>query len=120
LSPFPSPTPAQTANPGAIAGATIANVALLAVIAFMIWFFGFHRRKAAAQRDQQWHVQQYLPQTWQQPETQQVHEVDGKGTTASQGHGYEYAPVNQGQQGNWARQNTHEVGELAAEQRWPK
>jgi hypothetical protein len=42
-----------TANPGAIAGATIANVALLAVIAFMIWFFGFHRRKAAAQRDQQ-------------------------------------------------------------------
>jgi hypothetical protein len=86
----------------------------------MIWFFGFHRRKAAAQRDQQWHVQQYPPQTWQQPETQQVHEVDGKGATASQGHGYEYAPVNQGQQGNWARQNTHEVGELAAEQRWPK
>jgi hypothetical protein len=106
-------------SPGLIAGATIAGVALLAVIAFMIWFFGFHRRKAAAQQQQPAHVQQNPSPTWQQPETHQMHEVDGKGATVSQGYGYGYAPVSQGQQGDWAHQNMHEVGELAAEQRRP-
>jgi hypothetical protein len=102
-----------------MAGATIAGVTLLYVIAFMIWFFGFRRRKAAARQQQPAHIQQNPSPMWQQPETQRMHEVDGKGATMSQGYGYGYAPISQGQQGNWAHQNMHEAGELAAEQRRP-
>jgi hypothetical protein len=111
-------SPSQSVSPGVIAGATIAGVALLSVIAFMIWFFGFHRRKAAAQQQQQQQplVQQYPPQTWQEPVAQQVYEVDGKGAPVSQGYGYGYAPLHQSQQSTWVHQNTYEVGELPGEQ----
>jgi hypothetical protein len=113
-------------SPGIIAGATIAGVALLSVLAFLIWFFGFHRKKVAAQQQSQ--EQAYPPQTWQQPETRQVYEVDGKGApvyevggkgapvyevdgkgaSVSQKYGYGYAPV---------QQNTYEVSELPGDQR---
>jgi hypothetical protein len=103
-------------SPGIIAGATIAGVALLSVLAFLIWFFGLHRKKAAAQEQSQ--ETDYLSQTWQQPETRQVYEVDGKGApvyevdgkgaSVSQNYAYGYALVHQ---------NTYEVSELPAEPR---
>jgi hypothetical protein len=86
------------------------------VVAFLIWFFGFHRKKAAAQPQSE--AREDPPQTWQQPETQQVHEadgkaapvyeVDGKGASVSEKYGYDYGRVHH---------NTYEVSELPGDQR---
>jgi hypothetical protein len=57
ISPSPSSPPAgewQLSDPsspvsaGVIAGATVGGVALLLLVAFLVWFFGFHRKKNGA------------------------------------------------------------------------
>ncbi|KAH7407002.1 hypothetical protein DE146DRAFT_416069 [Phaeosphaeria sp. MPI-PUGE-AT-0046c] len=105
----PDPKP-QPVSPGVIAGASIAGVALLLVLAFLIWFFGFHRRK---QRKQTMSYQQD-PAWNQQPEyVSTTYEVDG-----SQGRGLPggYAPVQQHPPEAWKFGNTNQVSELPTEQ----
>jgi len=43
--PNPTPAPAKKSNTGAIAGGVVGGVAALAIVAFLIWFFAFHRGK---------------------------------------------------------------------------
>ncbi|CAO2647262.1 Nn.00g081840.m01.CDS01 [Neocucurbitaria sp. VM-36] len=114
--PNQTPAPSTPTSPGVIAGATIAGVALLLVIAFLIWFFGFHRRRPGAPADPAPVQQPWQQQSWGQPEQQQIHEVDSKGVATTYS-GHQYEQVSQEPDGTWAHQNTHEVGELATE-RW--
>ncbi|KAF2028686.1 hypothetical protein EK21DRAFT_90504 [Setomelanomma holmii] len=51
-----TPQSTLTTNPGIIVGATLADVALLMVLVFLAWYFGFHRRqknKATAREGQE-------------------------------------------------------------------
>lgn len=108
----PSPQPV---NPGVIAGATIAGVALLLVLAFLIWFFGFHRRKQKREQKEAMLYQQ-SPAWNQQPEfVQTSYEVAG-----SQSHAHAppggYAPVQQHPPAEtWKYGHANQVSELATE-----
>lgn len=109
----PSPGP-QPVNPGIIAGASIAGIALLLVLAFLIWFFGFHRRKQ--KREQRGNMAYAQNPAWaqQQPEyVQTSYEVEGSDARGKMGG---YAPVRQHPPvETWKYGHASEVSELATE-----
>jgi hypothetical protein len=99
---------------GVVAGASIAGAALLLVLAFLVWLFGFQRRKATTQQPT---TQPYPQQVWQQPELQQAYGVDSKTVHAPTVYGNGYAPtVKQDPPGTWAHRNPYELSELPGEQ----
>jgi hypothetical protein len=68
-------------NAGVIAGATIAGVAILLVLGFLIWFFVFHRKKNTFEPKPYENNTFQLPthqspHPWQQPQAIQPHEMD--------------------------------------------